>query len=170
MVGGETIVFPRIFPPLLLIMIQQNAIPLETPLAQPVKGTRQTQPINPVKEDAKAIRRTTRAEVTTGNRRLWQKTNRVGHQTVIESGSPRPSMDCRSAILPTGQLILFNSQMGDLQKVHVLLDSGAELSFIDEGLAKELHSQGTEQITLCLNTFGSDRVQDHSSRKIRLDA
>ncbi|KAJ1349737.1 hypothetical protein KIN20_005377 [Parelaphostrongylus tenuis] len=50
--------------------------------------------------------------------------------------SSRPITGGCSAILPVGQLTVLNAQRGNLQNVHVLSNSGAVLSFIDEGLVR----------------------------------
>ncbi|KAJ1360301.1 hypothetical protein KIN20_020539 [Parelaphostrongylus tenuis] len=75
--------------------------------------------------------------------------NQVGNQKEPENVPQRPS----SAILPLGQMTVVNPRTGDLKRVHVLLYSGAELSFVDERLAQELALRAIEKVKLSLNTF-----------------
>ncbi|KAJ1349801.1 hypothetical protein KIN20_005455 [Parelaphostrongylus tenuis] len=67
--------------------------------------------------------------------------NLVGKQKKPKNVSRRPS----SAMLPLGQLTVVNPRTGNLKRVHVLLDSGAELSFVDEGLVEELGPTGNRK-------------------------
>ncbi|KAJ1353975.1 hypothetical protein KIN20_015582 [Parelaphostrongylus tenuis] len=96
--------------------------------------------------------------------------NRVGNQKELENESQRPNKGARSAILPLGQLTVANTRTGNLKGVHVLPDSGAELSFVDERLVEELGLTTTEKVKLNLNTFSNDTVQEHGARKVRLNA
>ncbi|KAL6735385.1 hypothetical protein Aduo_005832 [Ancylostoma duodenale] len=56
-----------------------------------------------------------------------------------------------------------------LGKVVVLLDTGAELSFMDSSLAEELSLPTLEETTLRLHTFGSEQIQEELCRKIPLE-
>ncbi|KAJ1354178.1 hypothetical protein KIN20_018459 [Parelaphostrongylus tenuis] len=92
--------------------------------------------------------------------------NLVGKQKKPENVSRRPS----SVILSLGRLTVVKLRTENLKRVHVLMDSGAELSFVDEGLVEELGLRATEKVKLSLNTFGNDTFQEHSAGKVRLDA
>ncbi|KAE9415669.1 hypothetical protein Angca_000462, partial [Angiostrongylus cantonensis] len=48
----------------------------------------------------------------------------------------------------------------------VLLDTGAELSLIDEKLARELRLHTIGKRKLRLHTFGSDEIKENMSRKV----
>ncbi|ETN73685.1 hypothetical protein NECAME_00774 [Necator americanus] len=56
-----------------------------------------------------------------------------------------------------------------LRKVAVLLDTGAELSFIDNSLAEELGLPTLEETTLRLHTFSSEQIQEELCRKVPLE-
>ncbi|EPB67371.1 hypothetical protein ANCCEY_13534 [Ancylostoma ceylanicum] len=56
-----------------------------------------------------------------------------------------------------------------LRKIAVLLDTGAELSFIDGSLAEELDLPTLEETTLRLHTFGSEQTQEELCRKVPLE-
>ncbi|VDM56147.1 unnamed protein product [Angiostrongylus costaricensis] len=56
-----------------------------------------------------------------------------------------------------------------LEKISVLLDTGAELSFIDEKLAQELRLPSMVETKLRLHTFGSDEGKENMSSKVPLE-
>ncbi|VDM63709.1 unnamed protein product [Angiostrongylus costaricensis] len=64
------------------------------------------------------------------------------------------------------ELAIMNPTTKQLEKVSVLLDTGA--AFIDENLAQKLYLPTIEEIKLRLNTFGSNNVQECVSRKVPL--
>ncbi|KAK6728558.1 hypothetical protein RB195_005913 [Necator americanus] len=71
--------------------------------------------------------------------------------------------------LPTGELTVMDPKSKKLRKVAVLLDTGAELSFIDNSLAEELGLPTLEETTLRLHTFGSEQIQEELCRKVPLE-
>ncbi|VDL79220.1 unnamed protein product [Nippostrongylus brasiliensis] len=71
-----------------------------------------------------------------------------------------------TTFLPTGEVTVVNPVTRELKKVPVLLDSGAESSFIEEELADELQLPTINMNKLRLRTFGSDQVQECISRKV----
>lgn len=75
----------------------------------------------------------------------------------------------RKTLLPTGEITLLDPKTRTLRKVSLLFDTGAELSFIDNALAEELHLPTLEKRKLRLRTSGSDRVQENISRKVALE-
>ncbi|KAE9412386.1 hypothetical protein Angca_001750, partial [Angiostrongylus cantonensis] len=70
--------------------------------------------------------------------------------------------------LSTEELTIINPTTKQLEKVSVLIDMGAELSFIDEKLAQKVYLPTIEEIKLRLNTFGSNNAQECVSRKVPL--
>ncbi|VDM64928.1 unnamed protein product [Angiostrongylus costaricensis] len=97
------------------------------------------------------------------------KINHVGQETPAKDKSfTKSSTKLQSTFLPTGELTIMNPTTKQLEKVSVLLDTGAELSFIDENLAQKLGLPKIEEIKLRLNTFGSCNVQERVSRKVPL--
>ncbi|KHJ91498.1 integrase core domain protein [Oesophagostomum dentatum] len=57
--------------------------------------------------------------------------------------------------LPMGEVSLFNPTTKSNQKVQILFDTGAEISFIDEGLAQQLQLPVLAEKTVQLHTFGA---------------
>ncbi|KAJ1354836.1 hypothetical protein KIN20_011898 [Parelaphostrongylus tenuis] len=76
----------------------------------------------------------------------------------------------QSTMLPTGLLTALHPTTKRLEKIRVLLDTGAELSFIDEKLAQKLQLPIIDEMKLHLNTFGSHEIQEHVARQVALDA
>ncbi|KAK6019247.1 hypothetical protein OSTOST_15124 [Ostertagia ostertagi] len=56
-----------------------------------------------------------------------------------------------------GQAKVFNPTTGAFEPVHVMLDSGADRSFISSALARRLHLKDIESVKLTINTFGSQQ-------------
>ncbi|KAE9414568.1 hypothetical protein Angca_001785, partial [Angiostrongylus cantonensis] len=71
--------------------------------------------------------------------------------------------------LPTGEMTVMDPTTKQLKKNSVLLDTGAELSFIDEKLAQELRLPTMEEMKLRLHTFGSHETKENISRKVLLE-
>uniref|UniRef100_W6NR83 DUF1758 domain-containing protein n=1 Tax=Haemonchus contortus TaxID=6289 RepID=W6NR83_HAECO len=71
--------------------------------------------------------------------------------------------------LPVGELTIVDTDTRALVKVHVLLDTGAELSFIDSSLANRLHLpvQDTKEVQLA--TFGSQEVKRIRCNRVHID-
>ncbi|KAK5977692.1 hypothetical protein GCK32_009436 [Trichostrongylus colubriformis] len=59
------------------------------------------------------------------------------------------------SLILIGQALVFNPLSQKLEKIHVVLDSGADRSFISSALADRLQLPETEQSVLKINTFGS---------------
>ncbi|VDM61145.1 unnamed protein product [Angiostrongylus costaricensis] len=76
----------------------------------------------------------------------------------------------QTTILPTGEITVVNTTTGTLEKVPVLLDTGAELSFIDASFAAEIGLPIIEQTTLRLRTFGSEEAREKLLNKVSLKA
>uniref|UniRef100_A0A0K0DKF9 Peptidase A2 domain-containing protein n=1 Tax=Angiostrongylus cantonensis TaxID=6313 RepID=A0A0K0DKF9_ANGCA len=66
-------------------------------------------------------------------------------------------------------MTLKNPTTRQLKKISVLLDTGAELSFIDEKLAEELRLLTMKETTLPPQTFGPDDIEENLSRKVPLE-
>ncbi|VDK45408.1 unnamed protein product, partial [Cylicostephanus goldi] len=71
--------------------------------------------------------------------------------------------------LPTGELTVLDPKTNALRKIAVLLDTGAEISFIDSTLAQELQLPITGKTKLHLHTFGSNEVSVKDCRQVKLD-
>ncbi|KIH44521.1 hypothetical protein ANCDUO_25453 [Ancylostoma duodenale] len=94
----------------------------------------------------------------------------VDHNTTIcELQSAQKDQDNVGTFLPTGELTVMDPKSERLRKVAVLLDTGAELSFIDSSLAEELGLPTLEETTLRLHTFSSERIQEELCRKVPLE-
>ncbi|VDL68629.1 unnamed protein product, partial [Nippostrongylus brasiliensis] len=76
--------------------------------------------------------------------------------------------DTSTTFLPTGEVTVVDPNSSSLKKVHALLDTGAELSFIDSQLADELRLATVGERTLRLATFGSKEVREAKCRKVQL--
>ncbi|KAE9416988.1 hypothetical protein Angca_000461, partial [Angiostrongylus cantonensis] len=76
----------------------------------------------------------------------------------------------QTTILPTAEITVVDTSTGTLKKVQVLLDTGAELSFIDASFAAEMDLPVKEETKLRLYTFGSDQAQEKPSNKVSLKA
>ncbi|VDO98226.1 unnamed protein product [Heligmosomoides polygyrus] len=63
----------------------------------------------------------------------------------------------RSKEVLIGAVQVLNPTSETMERVHVLLDTGADRSFISEDLASRLRLQTTTSVTLSINTFGSDQ-------------
>ncbi|KAK6764842.1 hypothetical protein RB195_024965 [Necator americanus] len=89
--------------------------------------------------------------------------------TICELQSAQEDQDNVGTFLPTGELTVMDPKSKKLRKVAVLLDTGAELSFIDNSLAEELGLPTLEETTLRLHTFGSEQIQEELCRKVPLE-
>ncbi|XGW34144.1 hypothetical protein V3C99_018165 [Haemonchus contortus] len=90
-------------------------------------------------------------------------------ETVKPITGLQPREGNSETFLPIGELTAMDPVTRKLRKIAVLLDSGAEFSFIDYELAQELHLPTLRMTNLRLRTFGSDRVQECMSRKVPLE-
>ncbi|KAK6761274.1 hypothetical protein RB195_022365 [Necator americanus] len=89
--------------------------------------------------------------------------------TICELQSAQKYQDNVGTFLPTGELTVMDPMSKKLKEVAVLLDTGAELSFIDNSLAEELGLPTLEETTLRLPTFGSEQIQEELCRKVPLE-
>uniref|UniRef100_A0A7I4XUL5 DUF1758 domain-containing protein n=1 Tax=Haemonchus contortus TaxID=6289 RepID=A0A7I4XUL5_HAECO len=71
--------------------------------------------------------------------------------------------------LPVGELTIVDTDTKALVKVHVLLDTGAELSFIDSCLANRLHLPVLDTKEVQLATFGSQEVKRIRCNRVHID-
>ncbi|KAK6031886.1 Tas retrotransposon peptidase A16 [Ostertagia ostertagi] len=76
----------------------------------------------------------------------------------------------RKAFLPIGELSIVDPDAMNLRKIQVLIDTGAEMSFIETNLANKLSLSTTEERLLSYHTFGSEKVQKMQSRRVQLPA
>ncbi|VDP20869.1 unnamed protein product [Heligmosomoides polygyrus] len=75
---------------------------------------------------------------------------------------------CSTTFLPIGELKVVNPATSNLCRVKVLIDTGAEISFIDGKLADELQLPVVEERNLRYYTFGSEQIHVKKSRKVQL--
>uniref|UniRef100_A0A7I4YTA2 DUF1758 domain-containing protein n=1 Tax=Haemonchus contortus TaxID=6289 RepID=A0A7I4YTA2_HAECO len=76
----------------------------------------------------------------------------------------------RHPFLPIGEVTIIDNTTQALIKVSVLLDTGAELSFIDSSLAERLQLPVLEKKVVQLMTFGSSDVKKTSCNRVCLKA
>uniref|UniRef100_A0A7I4Z2N9 Tas retrotransposon peptidase A16 n=1 Tax=Haemonchus contortus TaxID=6289 RepID=A0A7I4Z2N9_HAECO len=116
-------------------------------------------------------------ETNTGNSRM--KVNYLSHhsnsvppegQTVLEVLPAKYQLKGQPTYLPTGEITALDPTTKSLRNISVLLDTGAEISFIDTALAAELHLPSINETRLRLHTFGSDHVHETISREVSLQA
>ncbi|KAK6728892.1 hypothetical protein RB195_006136 [Necator americanus] len=102
--------------------------------------------------------------------KIIKKVNHIGEEAVIcELHSVRKTKGSSSTVLPTGELTVKNAKTKNLRKICVLLDNGAEISFIDSSLTDDLHLPTLEETKIRLHTFGSEQVQEKICRRDQLD-
>ncbi|KAJ1362856.1 hypothetical protein KIN20_022556 [Parelaphostrongylus tenuis] len=89
--------------------------------------------------------------------------------TIPGKRSCKPNTKMQATMLRSGLLIVLNPTTKRLEKIHILLDTRAELCFIEEKMVGKLHLLNLDEIMLHLNAFGSDDVQEHLARKVSLD-
>ncbi|KAK6049206.1 hypothetical protein COOONC_13289 [Cooperia oncophora] len=105
-----------------------------------------------------------------------QKVNVVAEKEQVEEGES-PILEVQAAqeiqhysttVLPIGEVMVMDNKRGDHRRVPVLLDTGAEISFIDRTLADELELETISEKTLLLHTFGSEEIQKKKCRIVRV--
>ncbi|KAK5979537.1 hypothetical protein GCK32_011485 [Trichostrongylus colubriformis] len=89
--------------------------------------------------------------------------------TICEVQSAQMGQNIGYTFLPTGELSIYDLSSESLIKVVVLLDTRAELSFIDGSLADDLGLSTLEETRLRLHTFGSNDIREEPSRRVQLD-
>ncbi|XGW27379.1 hypothetical protein V3C99_007743 [Haemonchus contortus] len=91
-------------------------------------------------------------------------------QTVLEVLPAKYQLKGQPTYLPTGEITALDPTTKSLRKISVLLDTRAEISFIDTALAAELHLPSIKETRLRLHIFGSDHVHETTSREVSLQA
>ncbi|KAK6730362.1 hypothetical protein RB195_007057 [Necator americanus] len=71
--------------------------------------------------------------------------------------------------LLTGEITVMDNETKAISKVDVLLDTGAETSFIESSLAAKLHLPVLEHKTIRLHTFGSKETKQEKYALVRLE-
>ncbi|EPB66718.1 Pao retrotransposon peptidase [Ancylostoma ceylanicum] len=92
-----------------------------------------------------------------------------GETAILELQSAHGVKQAQDTFLPTGEMTVLDPRSKTLRKIPVLLDTGAEVSFIDTTLADELNLPTLEKTKLRLHTFGSDQVQESNCRRVPLE-
>ncbi|XGW03476.1 hypothetical protein V3C99_015006 [Haemonchus contortus] len=91
-------------------------------------------------------------------------------QTVLEVLPAKYQLKVQPTYLPKGEYTALDPTTKSLRRISVLLDTGAEISFIDTALAAEWHLPSIKETRLRLHTFGSDRVHETTPREVSLQA
>ncbi|KAK5965073.1 CCHC-type domain-containing protein [Trichostrongylus colubriformis] len=78
-----------------------------------------------------------------------------GHTS--EEDTVHHSSNQSNGMVLAGQAKVLNPATGALESVHVMLDTGADRSFISNALARRLHLKDIESRMLNINTFGSQQ-------------
>ncbi|ETN75809.1 Tas retrotransposon peptidase A16 [Necator americanus] len=90
----------------------------------------------------------------------------------IRMGEPQTvfntQLSDRPYLLPGGITVMEN-ETKPISKVDVLLDTGAETSFIDSSLAAKLHVPVLEHKTIRLHTFGTKETKQEKCALVRLE-
>ncbi|VDL73646.1 unnamed protein product [Nippostrongylus brasiliensis] len=123
---------------------------------------RESEPTTPTLQ--KGTRKERREEKQTTRTQLYYRGGANG-KVVLATKEKR---DTSTTFLPTGEVTVVDPNSSSLKKVHALLDTGAELSFIDSQLADELRLATVGERTLRLATFGSKEVRKAKCRKVQL--
>ncbi|KAK6031092.1 Tas retrotransposon peptidase A16, partial [Ostertagia ostertagi] len=105
-----------------------------------------------------------------------QKINMVteeGHKdgsetTILEVQSAQELREYSTTFLPIGEIKVVDNKTGGMRNIPVLLDSGAEISFIDKSLAEDLQVPIVSERSLLLHTFGSEEIQKKKCRVVRV--
>ncbi|KAK5969093.1 Tas retrotransposon peptidase A16 [Trichostrongylus colubriformis] len=88
---------------------------------------------------------------------------------VLEVQSSQEIQQFSTTILPIGEVKVVDNRKGKLRNIPVLLDTGAEISFIDNALADELQLQAVSEKTILLHTFGSKRIEKKRCRLVHVE-
>uniref|UniRef100_A0A183FAG8 DUF1758 domain-containing protein n=1 Tax=Heligmosomoides polygyrus TaxID=6339 RepID=A0A183FAG8_HELPZ len=88
----------------------------------------------------------------------------------LEAHLDQGPLPARQTFLPTGELTVHDPQNNVLKKIPILLDTGAEISFIHTDLVEQLNLSTSDPVMLRLHTFGSEQVQEKSCKRVRLEA
>ncbi|KAK6015342.1 Tas retrotransposon peptidase A16, partial [Ostertagia ostertagi] len=88
---------------------------------------------------------------------------------VIQQHSTPNKISPTHPCLPIGEVTVVDTRTRALMTVNVLLDTGAELSFIDSALAEQLQLPIIAVKDVQLMTFGSDEVRKCRCNRVRLD-
>ncbi|KJH47872.1 Bystin [Dictyocaulus viviparus] len=88
----------------------------------------------------------------------------------MEIHSNNNNGNIETTFLPTAEITVLNPSSNTLKNVPILLDTGAEVSFIDSKLAETLNLPRVQETKLRLQTFGSEEVKESASHKVELEA
>ncbi|VDL82495.1 unnamed protein product [Nippostrongylus brasiliensis] len=73
------------------------------------------------------------------------------------------------SFLPTGEITIQDPTTRKLRKIEVLLDSGAEVSFIDSSLASQLNLPIIREKSMTLHTFGTSTPREAACKLVKLE-
>ncbi|VDL66090.1 unnamed protein product, partial [Nippostrongylus brasiliensis] len=73
------------------------------------------------------------------------------------------------SFLPTGEITIQDPTTRKLRKIEVLLDSGAEVSFIDSSLASQLNLPIIREKSMTLHTFGASTPREAACKLVKLE-
>ncbi|KAK6764303.1 hypothetical protein RB195_024576 [Necator americanus] len=126
--------------------------------AQPIAKPHQKSTAKPSKAAVTTIQSNTRSGVDNMTEEENDPTKTIFNTQV----SDRP-------YLLTGEITVMDIETRAKSKVDVLLDTGAETSFIDSSLAKRLHLPIFEQKTVRLRTFGAKEAKCEKCGLVKLE-
>ncbi|KAK6735279.1 hypothetical protein RB195_018457 [Necator americanus] len=86
----------------------------------------------------------------------------------IRKGEPQTVFNTQLSDRLTGEITVMENETKAISKVDVLLDTGAETSFIDSSLAAKLHLPVLEHKTIRLHTFGTKETKQEKCALVRL--
>ncbi|KAK5979263.1 hypothetical protein GCK32_000650 [Trichostrongylus colubriformis] len=89
--------------------------------------------------------------------------------SILEPNSEEIVLQTPDTYLPTGQATVLDPASKIMRKITVLLDTGAQISFIDSTLAEELHLTTIAQVKLKISTFRSKEIKEKLCRRVMLD-
>ncbi|KAK5975334.1 hypothetical protein GCK32_001523, partial [Trichostrongylus colubriformis] len=80
-------------------------------------------------------------------------------ETVVCMKSTTTGATAKECVL-VGEAQVFNAETQALETIHILLDTGADRSFIREDLARRLQLKNTDTLRMSINTFGSQQSKE----------
>ncbi|KAK5985261.1 hypothetical protein GCK32_000688 [Trichostrongylus colubriformis] len=80
-------------------------------------------------------------------------------ETVVCMKSTTTGATAKECVL-VGEAQVFNAETQALETIHILLDTGADRSFIREDLVRRLQLKNTDTLRMSVNTFGSQQSKE----------
>nr|CDJ94813.1 Protein of unknown function DUF1759 and Protein of unknown function DUF1758 and Retrotransposon domain containing protein [Haemonchus contortus] len=115
---------------------------------------------------ARQIRKADRGTLKVNN--IGQDSTPEEETSILEMHSEKISFRAHDTFLPTGQATVLDPNTRVMRKITVLIDTGAQVSFIDATLANELQLPAVAQVKLKIRTFGTKDVREKTCRRVNL--